>query len=613
MTGKKHTRPVIASRKSGWLPSAAPSALFLALILVWVGWHVRPAAGFQRNGPLFFLTREFFASVTSQPGGWLEYGAAAWGQLDCADWSGAAGFTVLAGLALGATRLAWPLVAGGRSVVAPFVPPLLLLCLRQQPGHSASSVGLGFALAVLLAVAGDRLKAKPAWLRLAFVAAVSPLAARGAGFWPWALFLGIIVWSGARCRPSWPAWSGLLLGAVTAALALAGADIEPARLWNPWSSPTPPGLASAVYLCLPALALLWWLGAVLTRLGPVWLRTQLQTQVVRRIGLAGFALAAATGVGLSFDRQEHELARLEYASSRGDDAEVLRVAARLATLPADAEVRLHRALYRSGRLLADLFTYTNQVGWALLPGMEGGADAARAQAETLLELGQVNEAEHLAHEVLEFDGDRPDMLRLLADVNVLKDRPDAARTFLRVLQRTPAHRSWAAGRLQAMQTDPALSQDARLRAVRECMVTTDLPHDGMPTATLLEQLLHSNPRNRMALEYLLAHRLLTLDLDRFVARLPTLQQFSGSALPRHCEEAVALQQALRPDWSPADLPPLRPETHQRFRAWRQALESGTLRTEEGRHALASRFGDTYWYYHLLHLRSQPTANTRPPS
>jgi hypothetical protein len=61
----------------------------------------------------------------------------------------------------------------------------------------------------------------------------------------------------------------------------------------------------------------------------------------------------------------------------------------------------------------------------------------RAQSETLLELGQVSEAERLAHEALELEGDRPDLLWVLAQINVLKDRPKAARIFLNALRQVP--------------------------------------------------------------------------------------------------------------------------------------------------------------------------------
>ena len=55
----------------------------------------------------------------------------------------------------------------------------------------------------------------------------------------------------------------------------------------------------------------------------------------------------------------------------------------------------------------------------------------------MFELGQVNEAEHMAQESLEFDGDRPDVLRVLAKINIIKGRPQAAAVFLNALRQIP--------------------------------------------------------------------------------------------------------------------------------------------------------------------------------
>ena len=74
-------------------------------------------------------------------------------------------------------------------------------------------------------------------------------------------------------------------------------------------------------------------------------------------------------------------------------------------LDPSSEVRLHLALYHTRRLGQDLFFFHNQAECTLLPGLSSGLDACRSQCETLLELGMVGEAEHLAHEALEWDGD----------------------------------------------------------------------------------------------------------------------------------------------------------------------------------------------------------------
>jgi hypothetical protein len=219
-----------------------------------------------------------------------------------------------------------------------------------------------------------------------------------------------------------------------------------------------------------------------------------------------------------------------------------------------------------------------------------------------LELGQVNEAEHLAHEALEIEGNRPDLLRLLAQINILKDRPQAARVFLNLLAQAPFQGAWAGGCLRDLENDPRLPDDQALALIRSRMVTTDLPHDQMPAESLFQQLLQSNPRNQMAFDYLLAQYLVTRDLDRLIKQLGRLDDFGYSAIPRHLEEAVLLYQRL--NGVPVDLHgrQIRPEAVQRFGQFIEALNRARKNPND-RPALARNFRDTFWFY----FYTRPTA------
>ena len=65
-----------------------------------------------------------------------------------------------------------------------------------------------------------------------------------------------------------------------------------------------------------------------------------------------------------------------------------------------------------------------------------------------------------------FLGERPDLLWLLARINVLQDRPQAARVFLNVLRLVPFEWKRATEALRRLEADPRLSQEAELEEIR---------------------------------------------------------------------------------------------------------------------------------------------------
>jgi hypothetical protein len=225
---------------------------------------------------------------------------------------------------------------------------------------------------------------------------------------------------------------------------------------------------------------------------------------------------------------------------------------------------------------------------------------ARAEAQTLLELGQVNLAEHMAHESLELAGARPETLRLLAQINILKDLPGAARVFLNRLRLTPFHRREAERQLQLLAADPGGANQPELSAIRTRLPRTDDPDAGLPTESLLRQLLKANPTNRMAFDFLLAHQLLNSHLDELPADLGRLDGFRDPVLPRPCEEALLLYRDRAPA-KPLDLRgrQIRPATIERYRHFSDLIRRHQGQPELAYAALATEFGDTFWFYTLF--------------
>lgn len=442
---------------------AAPADwLVLATALVLAGAHqtlrVRPEWQYQLHGPVFFLEADFVAKFSREPGGLVQYLGAGLASLSYLPLLGATTLTaVWAAIVIAARRL-WRTVAPGGGTAGAV---LLLGVLAALPGRfvgNVEAVTLGILFALLGAL-GWRHLPGPAALRWTGGVLGGGLLFYLAGPLPTGLFAVTIalVETLAHQRPGW----GLscLLAAIWVPLWWrlhpAFAPFELAGSWRPGASRV---LFVTAWCGVPAgLVLLAMWSRVRNVLFPA------GAQLFQGpFPWLGWAVALAVGAAVTWtalDPVPHALARLDHAVAREQWEEALAAAQKLPVWTPPARLALLRALYATGRLPEDLFKFPQTRGTAVLPEGEAAQAAARTLATTLCELGQVNLAEHWAHEALEIEGQRAETLRLLARINVLKDRPEAARIFLRRLRRLPFHRAEADRALRALAEDPHGERD----------------------------------------------------------------------------------------------------------------------------------------------------------
>ncbi len=605
-----NSKPVSGASSSSWfgISPAVGGLLFLFFLYAWL--RIEPAIEYQHSGPVFLLRRAFLLPFLQYPGGLLDYAAALLSQFNYYSWLGALTYTLLAGLLFIAARAVLLQGPGrGASGVA-LAFPFLLLVVREQYDGSAVAVTLGLLLATASAGLYGALIPKPwrglvGWVLL-------PAVFYSAGIWPGCLLAFLL--ATLEASRSGLKFVGLLLVIPIMAVVLwclwfYEASSSPLHL--PWiKDPVVWGTVCALYLLLPLawlISLLQHPDATLPGLAP----RPTDQKNPRPTGRAGLGiprwvsqaavLVVGWGVvwaGLALPRKR--AAELDYYSSCREYERVLATAAVMARneMNVASETRLHSALYHTGRLAEELFSYRSQRTWDLLPGLGGGLDSCRAQSRTFFELGLVSEAEHLAHEALENEGERPELLQLLAEVNTLKQRPQAARVFLHVLRQVPFHGGVARTCLRDLDANPQTISGCELDAVRPLMLTNDLAHQTFAAEGFLVQLLRRNPTNRMAFEYLMAQHLVNLEVNQVVDRLWQLDQFGFAGIPRHYAEALLLYEQSRGTHVELRGRKIRAETLERFRRFTEAMNQRQFTTESGRQALAREFGDTYWYYYF---------------
>ena len=308
---------------------------------------------------------------------------------------------------------------------------------------------------------------------------------------------------------------------------------------------------------------------------------------------------------VAFDSSKRCLLEIESASEQRRWDEVLAWSERL-PFPEERAYDprilycINRSLYFKGRLLDSMFAYPQVCSTPSLTLIHEDIDTTshltpQQCSEIFFDLGRVNESEQMAYEALEQCGNRPEILKRLATIYMIKGQPEAARRFLLLLDRSLLHRSWARQVLQQLDSDAAFPGTS-LASYRELMVQRDSVGDAGNTETLLKGLLERNPQNRMALEYLMAHYLLTRQTGKVFANRHRLDGRNHVRYPRHIEEALAchLATAGQKDLE-RNAQSIRPETWQRFVEFVDAERQSAGNPPAAFAALYPDFHDTYFF------------------
>lgn len=580
-------RGAAAGSWTGCVDAVCATAL-LVLAGAHFAWRVQPILRYEQTAPPFFLDGAFCARFPAVPGALLDYLAAAVAQLNFSAWIGTMAFVLLlGGIFLGARGLLAGLT-GRWATAAACGPVALLAALPGRYEEELERTLLGILLSLGAVCAWLAMPTGWHCVRLASAWGLAVVLFFAAGPLPAALSVTLIVLQEllVRRRP-WIAAAGVPVLLVVPLWSWFHPAFNPLATVHHWDSGWTRALHALAFLSVPSglvagAALAWRVGSQ-SRSRPQWLPWC--------VGL----LTAFILCGVTLDTSRKAQAQFEQAIRQQQWHRALTIARRLPTWTPAARVQLTRALFHAGRLPEDLFAFPQRRGVDVLPGYEVGLDVARSVASSLLELGQVDLAEHMAHESLELDGARPDTLRLLAQVNILKGQPDAARVFLKRLRLAPFHRREADHLLQLLAADPTGANQPEVDAIRPRLPRTDEPDYRLATESLLRQLLRANPTNRMAFDFLLAHRLLNTQLEELAADLQSADRFGDPTLPRPCEEALLLYQSSA---APVNLRnhQISPATIQRYRRFTDLLQQYPGKQAAARDALAKEFGDTFWFY-----------------
>ena len=623
-------RGIMSSRRLRVLLLLAQYIGLSAIVYFYVYLRIHTELFYLQRPHVFLLDAHYFHAMVSHPGGGMDYVAAFLSPLLAWDWLGALVLALLVALICWATRLLFGSVAGANDRVVHLLPAVFILMVVSQYMHPIQ-LCVGLSITLLGAAAYVRLGGYGVGVRLAAFAigSVAVYYVTAGLYAIFACLCGWHEWSVKRQR-----WFGVACVLCAAGVPYAASrwpfDLTPGETfrglllpheehWLAIPSSAPKAVVfytAALIFPLLAAAFFSWRRRHSSEASPSphesTETTTVTAEIRRRDGwrtrwavpLAMLLLLILADLA-AFDSRKRCLLEIECNSEQQRWDEVLQWAERLPFPdPRAYDPRIlyciNRALYFEGQLLDRMFAYPQVMSTPSLTLIDPDIDLAshltpRQCSQIFFDLGRVNESEQMAYEVLEQCGNRPEVLKRLAYIYIIKGEPEAAKRFVLLLDRSLLHRGWARGVLHQLDTDPAFSGTS-LATYRELVVEHDSLGDASNPETLLTGLLERNPRNRMALEYLMAHYLLTRRGDKLLANLHRLDALDYARVPRHVEEALACHLAMTGQ-EDLDLGSraIQPETWRRFVEFVEVEQQSQGNPAAAFSALYPDFHDSYFF------------------
>ena len=622
-------------------------ALFYSYVLL----RVRPELFYHLNPLVFLFDSDFFAGFLKRPGGLVDYASAFLSQLFVWNWVGALVLTLLTLLICLATRQFLAASGGSGGGIVFLIPAVLILMVLGQYSD-LHRLCVGLLVALVFTVAHIQLGRRAPAIRLtAFVIASALVYYAAAGAYVVYACLCAIYEFGVKRHHGLGALGvlGTLLIPLSAGVWLCDLSVEGAyrglmdpfaKHWlaGPSSVPVARSIRAALLLFFPiaAITVVWRRrGAAPSMPDPA---NQPPRNAVAGVGhgsdrpgsafhvivrpVALVACVVAADLVL-FDLPKKCLLEMDYSAERRRWADVLKSVRGIPLSHSHAldfrtVCQINRALYFKGGLLDQMFAYPQSMNTPALALIRKRAETTaqttpQQTSDILFDLGRINESEHMAYEALEMFGPRPAILKRLVYIHVLKGEPEAAQKFLALLERSLLDRRWASECRRQLDADPLLSGVPMVASRRELQVVHDSINEVEHLESMLQQLLARNRHNRMAFEYLMAHYLLTGQLNKLAANLHRLDDFDYPRLPRYVEEALVIHlEATRSPEPDLGKRKIHPETRRRANEFLRLLGLYQETTATAFAALYRDFGDSYFFCYVFGNNCRPPKPSGPP-
>ena len=564
--------------------------------------------GMVPNFPVFFRGWEFFRQSIPYPGGLVQYSSAFLSQFFYIGWAGALIVALQAWLICLCVDYFLKVIAASRLRWLRFVPPVLLLIAYTRYAYhfvttTAFLVSLLSVCLYLKAAPNNNLRRFIVFLIFSVV--TYPIA--GGAYLLFALLCAIYELLFTRRWQMAPLYlfSAVLITYLTGVLlfGVSLADAFGQLLPVSWQVMVYPErrqmilIPYVIYVLVPltALAAGLWRILVSTNIEEKLLQLisseHTAAPVLRWFGHSSLLLVTAgAAILFSYDIEQKTLLEVDYHTYRRNWPKVLE-AARRHTNSFYVVHQVNRALYHTGRLASEMFSFPQHPSTLFLTGRRADRLLRWKRLDTCIDFGFLNRAEGDLAELLEVLAEHAVILKRLALINMAKGNLGAARIYLGALSKTLFYADWADYYLALIQSDPELSTDRRIQDLRRLKPKKD-------DADIFSTLHENSANDRMAFEYLMAVHLLTKRLDIFVANLDRLDDLGYSQIPRHYEEAILLYSAITKKKVDLHGREISQQSRQSFKTFFQTLESYGENKQAAFNELAKDYGDSFLLYYF---------------
>jgi len=539
----------------------------------------------------FLFSREFLVEWLDHPGGLLFYAGRFFRQFYHYEWLGALVIALVLTYFGASLYLILKRLRGSVSLFHAFFPCVILLSLH--------SVGVDIAIGLLVdcAVFLGYLALSGRAPRQVYALLATPVVYLVVGGYFWFFVVWVIV-------SEWfdkPLSSGLAFKLLYPALAIC-VPLAAYRWFFPISLPVALNLmifADLSFAGLPFyyIMLLMPLWARIPR-GAVW-----QSFCRSRRGLAAqgalLVVLAVFLLRLSYDLPTKQFADYHRLYERRQWDEILDKTMKNPLPHRIGTFFTNYALYKKGKLLEEMFNYPQVWGTRglILSFSEDAESLLRAMynSDLFFEMGHVNAAFRFAYNQIN-RGRTYANLERIAECNMVNGNYEIAEKYLNLLERTLFHRGFAQHYKSVIADTRAADRHfAELRARRP---TVEFDIDIGDIGVLLA-VLESDPRNRMALEYLTAWCLLDKDAIPLVAaNIRRFEEAGYASLPTHCQEALMVWEKFSGTAFDKRGFTYAAGTGRRFDRFREQVQQYADRSSAQR-GLIAEFGDTYMFYYAI--------------
>jgi len=594
------------------------SLIFFVLFYLYILLKIEPrliyhGGGVITNFPVFYRSWSFFLQFTSYPGGPLEYLCAFLSQLLYYSWAGAAVITLSALLISVCTDILIKAINAHRFRLVSFIPPMLLLITyNQYTYHFVTSMALLVALFFVCLYLKVTRSSKLVSLIVFFVLSVILYYIAGGAYLLFATVCALYELLFSRRRQIAliyllsaiviPYVEGVLVSGVSIINAFGYLLPYSVKTFSPEAHKKMAIIIYVLYLLLPLTTLAIGLWRILTE-------KRIKEKPRSRILLwyAGspvlrwftklclLLVVAGTIAFSSHNDSRKALFEVDYYSYHNMWPQVLQ-AARRCSGSYVAAYAFNRALYHTGRLSYDMFSYL-QDRHTLFLTFKSRISGFWERAGVYLDLGLMNMAEYALTQSLEIFGQRPMILKKLALINLVKGNTGTARIYLGALSKTLFDADWANSYIDRLESDPNLSTDKEIQRLRGLMMEKEYGETSFENVDMLLALLQKNKRNRMAFEYLMASYLLTAQLDKFVQNLDRLSDSDYPQLPQLYEEAILIYQSATDRRVDLKGRRISSESRQRFERINQTFDLYLGDKKAAANELAKYYGNSYFFYY----------------